>query len=104
MTQFCSMQKKIFTGLYTNYSSKGKCFLRGIVIALNGILEVRSQGIPPSHTTQKTSHKRFIGKTQEGGHLCSGKKQQGTEPKACFIQDFLCGRVFNGGDFQGRYW
>ena len=27
-----------------------------------GILAVRSQGIPQSHTTQQTSHKRFIGK------------------------------------------
>jgi hypothetical protein len=27
-----------------------------------GLLTVRSQGIPQSHTTQQTSHKRFIGK------------------------------------------
>lgn len=53
-----------------------------------------------SHHT--ANHSRdLLGKTQEGGCLCSGEKQPRTEQEAGLIWGFLVGRVFPGGDFQG---
>ena len=74
------------------YSSEGK-----------GFLAVGRQGLSQSHTAQQTSHKSFIEKTQEGGCLCSGEKQQRTEWRQAYIGSFG-GRVFPGWDSQAGDW
>lgn len=46
-------------------------------------------------TLHNKPHTRdLLGKTKEGGCLCSGKKQEVTEQKARFVGE---GRVFQGG-------
>lgn len=55
------------------YSSAGK-----------GTLAIRNQG-KPCHTTNLIQETYRKGKPQEGGCLCSGEKQQGTEQKAGFV-------------------
>lgn len=55
--------------------------------APRGILVIGSSGIPQSHTIQQTSHGKE--KSQEGGWLQVGEKEQQTEEKADFIGFFL---------------
>ena len=54
------IQQRHFYGFPQCYSSEGK-----------GTLAVGSQRIPQSHTTQQTSHKRFIMRDIRGGCFCS---------------------------------
>lgn len=52
----------------------------------NGILAVRSQGTPESHTADKSHRRALLGKTHEGGCPCSGAKLEQTQREAGFIR------------------
>jgi hypothetical protein len=51
---------------------------------IKGLLTVRSHDIPQCPMEQLTTHKKFIGKTLQGGCLCSGEKPKRNEWEAGF--------------------
>lgn len=60
-------------------------------------MQFLSQGILESHIIQESPQKRFIGKDEEDGCLCSEEKQHRTEQEEGLIQSFLEGSTFPSG-------